>query len=190
MDRLNTWFVVNKLSLNLSKAIFMFFSNCKTNKTNTVVPFLLGPLLLRPPVLCGHVFTALAFSNTNYPSSAATRLTRPTGRVARRIYPCSAADRQSKTTIINSQGNYKLKTPTKHTLSCGGRMLTGTANRWLQKKTPHNKYCYNNQKSPMLTEYTCTCKGTATLPRNWGFVDCFPSPVTTHFSLMKGWSFV
>ena len=41
MDKLNTWFAINKLSLILAKAIFMLFSNCKEKNSS--------PPLIRPP---------------------------------------------------------------------------------------------------------------------------------------------
>ena len=49
---------------------------------------------IRVKRLCGNVFIALAFINTNYPSPVATWLLWPTARVAGKVYPSSVANRQ------------------------------------------------------------------------------------------------
>ena len=58
----------------------------------------------RPPGLYGHIFIAIACSNTNYVSPAATRLMWPMIRVGWRIFP-SSAYRKSKTAIFNDKSN-------------------------------------------------------------------------------------
>ena len=60
-----------------------------------VVPFIRPPCH-RPPGLYGHIFIAISFSNTNYVSPAATRLTWPMIRVGWRIVPSSANQSQVK----------------------------------------------------------------------------------------------
>ena len=61
----------------------------------------------RPPGLYGHIIIAIAISNINYVSPAATRLTWPMIRVGWRIFP-SSANHLSKSAIFNhkSKTNY------------------------------------------------------------------------------------
>ena len=53
-------------------------------------PLLIRPPRHRPPGLYGRIFIAIAFSNTNYLSSAATRLAWPIVKVGWSIFPSSA----------------------------------------------------------------------------------------------------